>query len=209
MFTSLKNKIKEETGSDVFASNLMFSLPNRSDAIAFNNNNSDHNKHNNYNNYNYSNNSDSNRIVCHVENGHPSMVLNIKNGDAINPINQQQTSDVKMFASPIDHGKSSALEKYGEIDALNDELTAAESRIAKLTNDNEHLMKTIERLETSNGILEDAIKQAQSEKGLIHSEQDKIQNLQSQEISKLKSLLHFREQVSLRVISVFFLSTYS
>lgn len=33
------------------------------------------------------------------------------------------------------------------------------------------------------------------QKELIYDEQDKIQNLQAQEIAKLKNLLNFREQV--------------
>lgn len=37
------------------------------------------------------------------------------------------------------------------------------------------------------------------QKELIYDEQDKIQNIQLQEISKLKSLLHFREEVDASV----------
>lgn len=40
------------------------------------------------------------------------------------------------------------------------------------------------------------------QKELIYDEQDKIQNIQLQEISKLKSLLHFREEVSEIVIGL-------
>lgn len=57
------------------------------------------------------------------------------------------------------------------------------------------------RLEEANKLLEESMKVAQVQKDLLCEEQDKIQNLQQQEISKLKSMLLFREQEAVDRIS--------
>lgn len=53
----------------------------------------------------------------------------------------------------------------------------------------------IEALEDEKSTLELSIKAGQVQKEMFYDETDKIQNVQQQEIMKLKSMLLFREQV--------------
>lgn len=167
MFATLKNKIKEETGND--ASNLIAAL-NRSNSMILNNNSK-------------------NLENCKKANGNASATT------AANQPNQF-TSTSAMVGSPIDQLNAIISQKKAEIATLNDKLNEAQTVIDQLADDKAELTATVQRLENENHILEETVKVAQVQKELIHSEQDKIQNLQSQEITKLKSLLHFREQAS-------------
>lgn len=51
-------------------------------------------------------------------------------------------------------------------------------------------------LEKENQLLEESCKLGQLQKEMLQDEQDKIHNLQHQEINKLKSMLMFREEAS-------------
>jgi golgin subfamily A member 1 len=53
----------------------------------------------------------------------------------------------------------------------------------------------IESLEFEKASLEHSVKAGQVQKEIFYDETDKIQNVQQQEIMKLKSMLLFREQV--------------
>lgn len=79
------------------------------------------------------------------------------------------------------------------------QLSELTGKYDSLLSDYEQMMADKDRLEKTNEILEEALKVAQVQKELIYNEQDKIQNIQLEEISKLKSLLHFREQVNVRI----------
>lgn len=158
MFTSLKNKIREETGNDVCAAHPAFSS-HRRNSLSLNNFNS-----------NSTINSNQNGVVTQ----------------------QRHTTII----SPIDQLNAVIAQKNEEIGQLTEQLHNAEAKFTKLSTEHDELLALKDRLEKSNCLLDDALKVAQTQKELINSEQDKIQNLQAQEISKLKSLLHFREQVS-------------
>lgn len=59
------------------------------------------------------------------------------------------------------------------------------------------------KLETANEILLESVKVSQNQKELYCQEQEQIQNLQTEEIEKLKKLLSFREQEALdRLVSL-------
>lgn len=170
MFTSLKNKIREETGNDVCASHPAFTS-NRRNSLSVN-----------------SLNNNNNSIIDTSQNGA------VNSNGTVTPNNNQQQRFTTII-SPIDQLNAVITQKNDEINQLNEKLNESETALTKLSTEHDELMAIKERLEKTNCILEDALKVAQEQKELIHSEQDKIQNLQAQEISKLKSLLHFREQV--------------
>lgn len=77
------------------------------------------------------------------------------------------------------------MQKDAEISSLKSELAKAKS--------------TIEALEDEKKSLENSVKAGQVQKEIFYDETDKIQNVQQQEIVKLKSMLLFREQVSLLI----------
>lgn len=160
MFTSLKNKIREETGNDVCSAHPAFSS-HRRNSLSLNN---------------FNNNS----------------IINTNQNVAIT---QQRLSTI---ISPIDQLNAVIAQKNDEIGQLVEKLHNADAKLTKLSTEHDELLALKDRLEKSNCLLDDALKVAQTQKELINTEQDKIQNLQAQEISKLKSLLHFREQVSRR-----------
>lgn len=168
MFTSLKNKIKEETGNDVCATLPAFSSHRRNSLSL-----------NNFNN--------NNNIIATNTFSHQSK------SDVISISNSVNSKTITTKTDPSD-SESEASDDIGE---LLDKLNGLESKLTKLSNDYNEVRAVKKQLEESNGILEGALKVAQEQKELIYSEQDKIQNLQAQEICKLKSLLHFREQVSI------------
>lgn len=171
MFTSLKNKIREETGNDVCASHPAFTSHRRNSLSV--------NSLNNNNN-----------IIDTNQNG-------TVNGNMMLNNNQQRFNTI---ISPIDQLNAIISQKNDEINELIEKLNESDATLTKLTTEHDELTEIKERLEKSNSILEDAVRVAQEQKELINCEQDKIQNLQSQEISKLKSLLHFREQVRISLI---------
>jgi golgin subfamily A member 1 len=73
------------------------------------------------------------------------------------------------------------LQKEAEISSLKNELVQARS--------------TIKTLEDEKKFLEESIEAGQVQREIFVDETDKIQNVQHQEIMKLKSMLLFREQV--------------
>lgn len=73
------------------------------------------------------------------------------------------------------------LQKVSEINSLKIELAKARSLIQSLEDEKKFLQKSV--------------KAGQVQKEIWYDETDKIQNVQHQEIAKLKSLLLFREQV--------------
>lgn len=168
MFTSLKNKIREETGNDICVTLPTLSSHRRNSLIL-----------NNFNNNN--NNVDS------------SPNSSIASQTPSGPNNQQRLSSI---VSPIDQLNDVITKKNVEISDLIEKLNESDAKFNKLSTRNEELLEKNARLDKNNKSLADALKIAQEQKEQIHDEQDKIQNLQAQEISKLKSLLHFREQVS-------------
>lgn len=170
MFTSLKNKIREETGNDVCASHPAFTS-HRRNSLSVNSLNNNNNNNNN--------------IIDTNQNG-------TVNGNAMHNSNQQRFTTI---ISPIDQLNVIIAQKNDEINQLIEKLNESDATLTKLTTEHDELTAIKDQLEKSNSILEDAVKVAQEQKELIYCEQDKIQNLQAQEISKLKSLLHFREQV--------------
>lgn len=76
---------------------------------------------------------------------------------------------------------SCTFQKDAEISSLKTELAESRSRI--------------QSLEDEKKFLEGSIKVGQVQKEMLYDETDKIQNVQQQEIIKLKSMLLFREQV--------------
>lgn len=168
MFTSLKNKIREETGNDVCAQHPAFSS-NRRNSLSLNN----FNNNNNIDDHNAP-------YISYNMNGTPNN-------------NQHCFANTN---SPIDQLNAVITQKNDEINQLIDKLKESDVKYRNLSSEYDEMVGEKDRLEKSNNMLEDALKKTQEQKELIHSEQDKIQNLQSQEISKIKSLLHFREQVS-------------
>lgn len=178
MFTSLKNKIREETGNDVCAAHPAFLSHRRNSLIL-----------NNFNN---------NNITDPNQNG-------------TNNVTQQRISTI---ISPIDQLNAIISQKNEEINMLIESLNESEAKFTKIFAEHEELMNVKDQLEKSNNILEDTLKVAHKEKELINNEHDKIQNLQAQEISKLKNLLHFREQVNktlhnISIIYIIYLLTIS
>lgn len=190
MFTSLKNKIREETGNDVCAQHPAFSSHRRNSLSL-----------NNFNNNN-------NNIIDTSLNGAYTPSPHSSNGTLNN--NQQRFTTI---ISPIDQLNAIITQKNEEITTLIEKLNESDGKFTKLSTEYDDICAVKDRLEKSNSILEDALKVAQEQKELIHNEQDKIQNLQAQEISKLKSLLHFREQVGIfiqvisELIPFFFISS--
>lgn len=73
------------------------------------------------------------------------------------------------------------MQKEAEISALKHELGQART--------------TIQALEDEKKFLEQSVEAGQVQKEIFYDETDKIQNVQQQEIVKLKSMLLFREQV--------------
>lgn len=81
-----------------------------------------------------------------------------------------------------DDNVENLLQKDAEINSLKTELV--------------HARSVIQTLEEDKSSLESSIKAGQVQKEIFYDETDKIQNVQQQEIVKLKSMLLFREQVS-------------
>ena len=73
------------------------------------------------------------------------------------------------------------LQREAEINILRNDLLVAQSKIKSLEHDKFNL--------------EESLRVCQMQREMIVDETDKIQNFQHQEISKLKNLLLFREQV--------------
>lgn len=168
MFASLKNKIKEETGNDVCAPNSTYSTIRRSSSILSNLNDNDNEMNSNV-----------------------TLPATHSNGIPLNN-NQHRFSAI---VSPIDQLNGVINKKNDEIIQLIEKLNDSETKFTKLSNDYDELVEVKNGLEKRTNILEGSLKTTKEQRELIHGEQDKIQNLQAHEISKLKNLLHFREQV--------------
>lgn len=141
MFTTLKKKIKDETGNDVTAAPLYASAGRR----------------------------------------HSS---------------QRSSLTGNGSGSYCSNGAAIELKDSTDNEVMLGQLSELTGKYDSLLSDYEQTMADKDRLEKTNEILEEALKVAQKQKELIYNEQDKIQNIQLEEISKLKSLLHFREQVT-------------
>ncbi|XP_065076077.1 golgin subfamily A member 1 [Ochlerotatus camptorhynchus] len=149
MFASLKNKIKEETGSDVT------SLPSRSTQSGMS------------------------AIGQRHQRSRGESLTSMASMDELSLLEQK---DAELSATRIQ-----LQELAGQCNELRDQTRVLEEE--KL------------RLEEAYKLLEESLKVAQVQKDLLCEEQDKIQNLQQQEISKLKSMLLFREQEAVDRIS--------
>lgn len=74
-----------------------------------------------------------------------------------------------------------------------------------LLNDYDKMMLDKANIEKTNGILDEALKIAQIQKEFISSEHEKIDNNHLEELTKLKNLLHFREQATNKNYILYFL----
>ncbi|XP_039439644.1 golgin subfamily A member 1 [Culex pipiens pallens] len=146
MFASLKNKIKEETGSDVS------SMPSRSTSQGG---------------------------LTAAQRYQRSRPESLNSMDELSLLEQKEA---ELHATRLQ--LQELISQYNE---LRDQTRAMEDEKVKL--------------EEANKLLEESMKVAQVQKDLIREEHDKIQNLQLQEISKLRSMLLFREQEAVDRIS--------
>lgn len=78
--------------------------------------------------------------------------------------------------------------------ALKTNYVDLEKRLAHVSQELQTVRADRERLEKANGLLEESVRVAQDQKGLMSEEHDKIQNMQQQEIVNLKNLLLFKDQ---------------
>ncbi|XP_059608548.1 golgin subfamily A member 1 [Phlebotomus argentipes] len=85
-------------------------------------------------------------------------------------------------------------QKDAEIAALRLQCNDIEAKCDELTKKLDGATEEKDRLEKANALLEESVRVSQVQKDLICEEQDKIQNLQLEEISKLKNLVMFRDQ---------------
>ncbi|GAB0087684.1 golgin subfamily A member 1 [Sergentomyia squamirostris] len=85
-------------------------------------------------------------------------------------------------------------QKDAEIAALRLQCNDIEAKCDEVTKKLEQTIEEKERLEKANALLEESVRVGQVQKDLICEEQDKIQNIQLEEISKLKNLVMFRDQ---------------
>uniref|UniRef100_A0A1A9ZR59 GRIP domain-containing protein n=1 Tax=Glossina pallidipes TaxID=7398 RepID=A0A1A9ZR59_GLOPL len=147
MFASLKNKIKEETGSDVISTTSSGGANNFTPTPP-------HPPHH--------------RLVNHSNN------------------NKVLQADNRRFPSTISVNSND--------DQQNDQLSLLRVQCQDLQNRLHSLQDEKSRIEKTNEILLESVKVAQTQKDLYCEEQEKIQNIQQNEIEKLRSLLAFREQ---------------
>uniref|UniRef100_A0A1Q3FL12 Putative omega-crystallin n=1 Tax=Culex tarsalis TaxID=7177 RepID=A0A1Q3FL12_CULTA len=148
MFASLKNKIKEETGSDVS------SMPSRSSQTGM-------------------------TAAQRYQRSRPESLNSMASMDELSLLEQKEA---ELHATRLQ--LQELVSQYNE---LRDQTRAMEDEKIKQ--------------EEANKLLEESMKVAQVQKDLIREEHDKIQNLQLQEISKLRSMLLFREQEAVDRIS--------
>lgn len=144
MFSTLKNKIKEETGNDVAAVATQKPFPN------------------------YSSRSNSINSNHFIENYSKSSSDN------------NDTIDCKC--------------KSIDAKSIGAELTDLKGNYDLLLHNYDEMMAEKNRIEKTNEILEEALRVAQMQKEIIFNEHEKCEHFQLDEISKLKNLLHFREQ---------------
>ncbi|XP_058825805.1 golgin subfamily A member 1 [Topomyia yanbarensis] len=149
MFASLKNKIKEETGSDVT------SLPSRGSQAG------------------------SSGATQRYHRSRPESFTSMTSMDELSLFEQQEA----------------------ELSATRIQLQELACQFNEIREQKRLLEEEKVRLENANRLLEESLKVAQVQKDLLCEEQDKIQNLQQQDISKLRSMLLFREQEAVDRIS--------
>lgn len=178
MFTTLKKKIKEETGNDVA------SVPvcNQTRRNSLQRSQPHSLVHSEFIDRNLSDNS----------NGSGESSAYYQN-DSIS--STSLASNKFTCGSPIEKLNAIIEEKSNAIETLQTQLNDLTKKYDTLLTDYDQMMAEKDRNEKSMKILEEALKVAQIQKEIIYSEQDKIQNFQLEEISKLKNLLHYREQV--------------
>lgn len=193
MFTTLKQKIKEETGNDVCAA-ATFPAHRRSSSILSNLSNQ---------NTNHSSSATDLSPNGSISSSIQSNGTYLNNNNNSSSINNNIPNRFTAITSQIDQLNGVIQQKNDEIHDLLDKLNGSEAKFTKLSTEHAALLATKGNLEQKIGQLEDTLKSAheqnrlcQEQKESIHSEQDKIQNLQAQEITKLKNRLHFREQAS-------------
>ena len=83
------------------------------------------------------------------------------------------------------------LQKEAEINAMRAQVLEYQKKL-----------KGMVEIEKANTLLEESLRVSQVQKDIFCDESEKIQNLQAQEISKLKSLLLFREMEAVDRLSV-------
>lgn len=109
---------------------------------------------------------------------------------------------------PESLGSMASMEELSLLEQREAELSATKSQFMEISaqyHAARDQIRTMEddktRLEEANKLLEESLKVAQVQKDLLCEEQDKIQNMQLQEISKLRNMLLFREQEAVDRIS--------
>ncbi|XP_023296937.2 golgin subfamily A member 1 [Lucilia cuprina] len=151
MFASLKNKIKEETGSEVAGPgvvNMPQLQPHQLTAM-------NHTANNNNNN--------NNRLKSR-------------------------------FSSTISVNSNDESLQSESLITLRQQCQELSAKASELQNRISQLQEEKLRVEKTNEILLETVKVAQTQKDIYCEEQEKIQNMQQNEIDKLRSLLSFREQ---------------
>lgn len=84
--------------------------------------------------------------------------------------------------------QNSSIDELSKIEEKECEITSLKIELAEARS-------LIQSLEDEKKFLQSSIKAGQAQKEMLYDETDKIQNVQNQEIAKLKSMLLFREQV--------------
>lgn len=98
---------------------------------------------------------------------------------------------------------SSSLDESYEINTLRSQIKDLQSKLQSVSVQLEESNVEKCRLEKANEILLESLKVSQNQKELYCHEQEQIQNIQTDEIEKLKKLLSFREQEALdRLVSL-------
>lgn len=125
-----------------------------------------------------------------------------------NKIREEKGTDVKFNNNNIRGGRHSSTVSISSIDeaasSTTSEITSMRSQVKDLQSQLQSLNVQLEesnteknRLEKANEILLESVKVSQNQKELYCQEQEQIQNIQTDEIEKLRKLLSFREQEAL------------
>lgn len=126
---------------------------------------------------------------------------------AMASINQNRRSSSRcnsiVFSANIESSSKASSENV-EIDSRSSEKEPLQCQLDDLRKKYDLLLGGYDKalaekahVEKTNAILEEALKVAQIQKEFIFSEHEKTDNVRLEEISKLKNLLHFREQVEM------------
>lgn len=127
-----------------------------------------------------------------------------------NKIREEKGTDVKFNNNNIRGGSSGRLSSTVSISSIDEassttsEITSMRSQVKDLQSKLQSLNVQLEesnteknRLEKANEILLESVKVSQNQKDIYCQEQEQIQNIQTDEIEKLRKLLSFREQEAL------------